>query len=164
MRLLNRTKPDIERAYGLYADALYRVALARLLNEADAQDAVQDVFLKYMTAAPVFSDSEHERAWFLRAAINRCHDLARRKKVRDALPLEEALGVAVSENRMALEVMELLQQLPDAMKEPVILHYLEGYSLEETAQILELSLSAVKMRLSRARETLRKQREEENDV
>lgn len=164
MRLLNHKKPDIERAYSLYADLLYRVALAQLLHDADAQDAVQDVFLKYMTAAPNLRDEEHERAWFLRATINRCHDLARRKKVREALPLEEAVNVAALEKQEASGVPELLQQLPNTMKEPVILHYLEGYSLEETAKILQLSLSAVKMRLSRARDVLRKKGEEENDV
>ncbi|MBQ6823834.1 MAG: sigma-70 family RNA polymerase sigma factor, partial [Clostridia bacterium] len=117
MRLLNRPKPDIERAYGRYADALYRVALARLANDADARDAVQDVFMSYMTAAPAFRDQAHEQAWFLRALINRCHDLARRRKVREALPLEEALGVAAPAESEAFHVMELVQTLPDNLKD-----------------------------------------------
>lgn len=158
---MNRSKPDIERAYGKYADALYRVALARLANDSDAQDAVQDVFLKYMTAAPAFRDPGHEQAWFLRSLINRCHDLARRRKVREALPLEEALGVAAPQESEAFHVMELLQKLPENLKDAVTLHYLEGFSVEETAGILQVSVSAIKMRLSRAREQLRK---EENDV
>jgi RNA polymerase sigma-70 factor (ECF subfamily) len=158
---LNLPKPDIERVYGAYADALYRVARARLANDSDAQDAVQDVFLKYMTAAPAFRDQSHEQAWFLRALVNRCHDLARRRKVREALPLEEALGVAAPAESEAFHVMELLQKLPEQLKDAVILHYLEGFSVEETAGILQVSISAVKMRLSRAREQLRK---EENDV
>lgn len=164
MRLFHRSKPDVEGAWQRHADALYRVALARLTNDADAQDVVQDVFLNYMTAEPVFENADHERAWFLKATVNRCYDLIRRNQVRVAIPLEEALGVAAQDNNGVTELMELLEQIPEIYKDTVILHCLEGYSLEETAMILGISLSAAKMRLSRAREVLRALREEGNDV
>ena len=161
MRLFHRTKPDIEGAYERHADGMYRLALARLCNDADAQDVVQEVFVNFMSAAPVFESSEHERAWFLRATVNRCYDIARRNQVRQAVPLEDALGVAAQDHAGVTELMELLQLVPEIYKDTVILHCLEGYSLEETAKILDISLSAAKMRLSRAREALRALREEE---
>lgn len=161
MRLFHRTKPDIEGAYQRHADSMYRLALARLCSDADAQDAVQDVFVNFMSTAPVFESADHERAWFLRATVNRCYDLMRRNQVRQAVPLDEALGVAAQDQAGVTELMELLQQIPEIYKDTVILHCLEGYSLEETAKILEISLSAAKMRLSRAREALRALREEE---
>lgn len=164
MRLFHRSKPDVEGAYQRHADALYRVALARLCNDADAQDVVQDVFLNYMTAAPSFESTDHERAWFLKATVNRCYDLLRKNQVRLAIPLEEALGVAAQDNTGVAELMEMLSQIPEIYKDTVILHCLEGYSLEETAKILGISLSAAKMRLSRAREALKVLREEGNDV
>lgn len=154
----------MEGAYQRNADALYRVALARLCNDADAQDAVQDVFLNYMTAAPTFESTDHERAWFLRATVNRCYDLIRKNQVRLAIPLEDALGVAAHDHNGVTELMELLSQIPEIYKDTVILHCLEGYSLEETAGLLGISLSAAKMRLSRAREALKALREEGNDV
>lgn len=160
MRLFHRSKPDVEGAWQRHADALYRVALARLLNDADAQDVVQDVFLNYMTANPVFEDADHERAWFLKATVNRCYDLIRKNQVRLAIPLEDALGVAAQDNTGVTELMELLSQIPEIYKDTVILHCLEGYSLEETAKLLGISLSAAKMRLSRAREALKALREE----
>jgi RNA polymerase sigma-70 factor (ECF subfamily) len=161
VRLFHRSKPDIEGAYQRHADAMYRLALARLCSDADAQDAVQDVFVNFMTTAPVFESTEHERAWFLRSTVNRCYDLLRRNQVRQGVPLEDALGVAAQDHSGVTELMELLMQVPEIYKDTVILHCLEGYSLEETAKILDISLSAAKMRLSRAREVLRALREEE---
>jgi RNA polymerase sigma-70 factor (ECF subfamily) len=154
----------VEGAYQRHADALYRLALARLANDADAQDAVQDVFLNYMSNPPAFESADHERAWFLRATVNRCYDLLRKNQVRQAIPLEEALGVAAQDHNGVTELMELLQLIPEIYKDTVILHCLEGYSLEETAEILGISLSAAKMRLSRAREALKAMRKEEDDV
>lgn len=164
MRLFHRSKPDVEGAWQRHADALYRLALARLANDADAQDVVQDVFVNYMSAAPVFESADHERAWFLRATVNRCHDLVRKNQVRQAIPLEEALGVAAEDHSGVTELMETLQLIPEIYKDTVILHCLEGHSLEETAGILGISLSAAKMRLKRAREALKAMHREENDV
>lgn len=164
MRLFHRSKPDVEGAYRRHADAMYRLALARLANDADAQDVVQDVFVSYLNAPPAFESTDHERAWFLRCVINGCHDLHRKNQVRQSIPLEEALGVAAQDHNGVTELMELLSRIPGIYQDTVILHCLEGYSLEETAKILDISLSAAKMRLSRAREALKAMKQEENDV
>lgn len=150
-------KNDIDRVYEKYSDSLYRLALARLLNAYDAEDAVHDVFASYMSKTPDFNDELHEKAWFLRATINKCNDVLRKKKIRSYVPLDEALALKTSDDKNFLEVAELLQKLSEEYRETVILHYLEGYTLEETAEILEISLSAVKMRISRAKEILRKE-------
>lgn len=150
-------KNDIDRVYKKYSDSLYRLAIARLLNATDAEDAVHDVFATYMSKMPDFNDGLHEKAWFVRSTINRCNDLLRKKKVRLYVPLDEALGLQVNDDKSFLEVAELLEKLSDDYRETVILHYLEGYTLEETAEILEISLSAAKMRISRAKEILRKE-------
>lgn len=164
MRLFHRSKPDVEGAYQRNADAMYRLALARLGNDADAQDAVQDVFVNYMSKTPEFENTEHERAWFLRATVNRCHDLLRKNQIRQAIPLEEALGVAAEDNTGVTELMEALRRIPEIYQDTVILHCLEGYSLEETAGLLDISVSAAKMRLKRAREALKTLHWEGNDV
>lgn len=150
-----RFKPDIDAAYRQHSDMLYRVALAQLGNDADAQDAVQDVFIRYISHAPAFDSPDHEQAWLLRTAVNRCHDIARRRKIREFLPLEDALGVAAKETDGFTEVASLLKSLPDKLREAVILHHLEGFSLEQTAKILGIGLSAAKMRILRAREILK---------
>lgn len=164
MHLFNKPKPNIDAVYSQYGDMLYRLALTRLGNDADAQDVVQDVFVKYISAKPVFESCNHEKAWFLRATVNRCYDLARRQKLRAFVPLDEAYGLAADSQEGYRDLMALVAQLPPIYKDVVILHALEGFTLEETADILDISLSAAKMRLSRAKNILQILREEENDV
>lgn len=164
MHLLTFRKTNIDTVFLRYGDILYRVALAQLGNDADAQDVVQDVFLKYIKAKPIFNDDNHEKAWFLRTTINHCHDLTRRNKLRIFSPLDDAINVAEESSQDLRELLSLIDQLPSKYKDTVILHSLEGFSVEETAKILDISISATKMRLSRARELLQILRQEDNDV
>jgi len=145
----------VEEAYKTYADLLYRLALSHLAHPEDAMDAVQDVFVKYSTSSPAFRDKEHERAWLIRVTINRCHDLQRRRAIRRYEPLEDHADLADTAENTRPAVLEAVDTLPESQRDPVVLHYLEGFSIEETARILRLSVSAVKMRLSRARDALR---------
>ncbi len=160
MHLFKPRKPNIDSAFLQYGDMIYRVALTHLGNDADAQDVVQDVFVKYLTSQPTFNDSNHEKSWLLRTTINHCIDLSRKQKVRDYLPLEKASDVAVENQDEINDLMMLVSQLPTIYKDVVILHYLEGFAIEETANILKISISATKMRLSRARDTLKTLRKE----
>ncbi len=145
---------QFEAVYSKYSDMLYRIALSHLLCKEDAEDAVHDVFIKYMNSVFHFFSEEHEKAWFIRVTVNLCHDMARRRKIRSHAPLEEAL--TVFEEAGSGEIMRQILELEDIYKTPILLHYYEGYSVEETARILRISVSAVKMRLSRAREKLKR--------
>ena len=164
MHLFSPKKSKIDAVYLKYGDMLYRVALTRLGNEADAMDAVQDVFVKFLENEPAFADGEHEKAWFLRATLNRSSDMLRRQKHREYLPLEDAYAVAAEDRAGYRALMALLSRLPSIYKDVLILHALEGFSVEETAGMLDISLSAAKMRLKRGREILQILREEETDV
>jgi len=154
-------KPNIETLYHKYADMLYRVALSTLQNDMDAQDAVQDVFIKFMSANPDFKDEEHEKAWILRVTVNRCNDMLRSRKIRLKFHAESEIEPAAPAPKARQELFEILHSIPEKYKSTVILHCLEGLSLQDTADILGISLSAAKMRLKRARDILR---EEEKDV
>lgn len=153
---------DIAKVYKLYSDMLFRLALVHTGNREDAMDAVQDVFLKYTEKTLLFSSSEHEKAWFIRATVNRCHDIYRKNSVRNHDELDSALGIAYKEQfGENLSVFEAVEKLPEKVKTVIILHYLEGFSVEETAKMLLLTASAVKMRLSRGREALKEILEKE---
>ena len=143
----------LEEAYDTYANLLYRVALSHLQHSEDAMDVVQDVFLKLHTSAKRFRDAEHEKAWLLRVTINRCHDTARRRTLRAYTPIDELECVAAP-NEERPDVLLEIDRLTPSLKIAVVLNYLEGFSIQETASILKLSPSAVKMRLSRARDSL----------
>ena len=144
---------DCETLFDRYGDTLFRVCFSILVNHADAEDAVQDVFCKYMTKQPVFSDEEHAKAWLIRVATNHCKDMLRARKTRSALTLEEIEDYEIEPE--AGEVLSHVFALPVKYREVIVLHHLEGYPLQAIADMLGLGLSAVKMRLTRGRELLK---------
>ena len=83
------TEEYITQVVEQYSPMLLRLALTRVNCTADAEYVVQEVFLKLLTARPRFRDGDHERAWLIRATINRAIDL-RRTAASKALPLEDA--------------------------------------------------------------------------
>ncbi len=144
---------SFERVYSVYADMLYRLAVSMLRSSDDAEDAVQNVFCRYLDRAPAFRDNEHEKAWLLRVTINQCKDLMRRRKIRAWLPIEALTDVGVREK--STPALDAIYALPEKYKTVIILHYLEEMSIDEIASALSLSPSAVKMRLSRGRDMMR---------
>ena len=83
-------REEAERLARRFAPAVYRLAYARTGHRADAEDVMQEVFLRLMRAAPDFRDDEHAKAWLLRVAANCAGDLFRSAWRRRARPLEEA--------------------------------------------------------------------------
>ena len=147
------TSPSCEELYEKYGKLLFRISYAILCSREDAEDAVQEVFYKYLVKQPIFRDADHEQAWFLRVASNQSKDMLRRRKIRTTLTLEE-----IEEYEIAPEQATILQDLfslPETYKMVMILHYLEDFSVQDIARSQGLSVSAVKMRLSRGREMLK---------
>lgn len=151
----------LETAYEYNADMLYRLALSYMKNKEDAEDVIQDVFTKYFCGLHLPMNKEQERAWLIRVTINQCHDALRKRSYRLHDSLDEVAEVAGKEDPERNGLLDALQNLPDKYKGAIILHYLEGYSVEEVAKMLYISVSAVKMRLKRGRELLRGELEKE---
>lgn len=157
------TSPLVETVYEKYADMLYRTAYSLLLSLHDAEDATAEVFVKYIKNRPSFNDSEHEKAWLLRVTVNTCHDIQRRRTVRTYTPIDELAAVLPAEDTSAkTDVLESVLALPEKYRVCVILHYFEDFSVEQIAKALGLTKSAVKMRLARAREMLKKELDDQN--
>ena len=144
-----------ELMYDRYGDMLFRVCFSILVSHSDAEDAVQDVFMKYMDKRPVFSDEEHAKAWLIRVGTNHCKDMLRSRKVRSSLTLEEIEEYEIEPEQST--ILSHVFDLPVKYREVIVLHYLEGYAIKEIASALSLSESAVKMRLTRGRELLKEQ-------
>ena len=145
-----------EAAYDAYGPMVYRLAMVYLGCRADAEDVTQEAFLRLLRRAPAFADGEHEKRWLLRVAVNLCRDQLRGFWRRRAVELEPGLPVR---NPESLGLAEAIVALPEQYKGPIHLHDCEGYSVAETGEILKLGQSAVKMRLKRGRELLRKEME-----
>lgn len=162
--LIRDKNQHFETTYDNYSDMLYRLAFSYMENGEDAADVVQEVFIRFYDKMEQLKDDSHERAWLVRVTVNLCHDSIRRRKLRNHVPYEE-LGDLPDEGQPAPEVYQVIRELPEKLRLAVTLHYLEGYSVEETAYMLRITVSAVKMRLSRGRALLRKSLgEEEQDV
>ncbi len=149
---------DLRRVVETYSPMLLRAALTRVSTPADAEDAVQDVFLRLLTHGPCFRDREHEKAWLLRTTLNRASDL--RRKRRDDAPLEEAASAAVEKPDYG-PLLSAVRSLPEAYSAVIHLYYYEGYSIKEIARLLALPVPTVGTRLARGRERLRNLLKEE---
>ena len=143
----------VEEVIMEYGDMLYRICVVMLCNEQDAQDAVQDTFCRYMEHTSGFRDKEHEKAWLIKVAANRCRDLYRSRTRHPSVQLEDVEQYCDFPEQS--EVLAELMNLPDKLKAVIYLHYIEGYKTAEIAQMLGITLNAVKKRMQRGREQLR---------
>lgn len=154
------TEEYITRVVEQYSPMLLRLALTRVNCTADAEDVVQEVFLKLIDARPRFRDGDHERAWLIRATINRAIDL-RRAAASDVLPLEDAEEAAAKAPE-APELLSAVQALPEKYSTIIHLYYYEGYNIWEIAKLLGLPAPTVGTRLSRGRAKLKELLKEED--
>ncbi len=143
---------QLEEAYDTCGPAVYRLAMVYLGRPADAEDVTQETFVRLLCRAPVFADGEHRRKWLLQVTANLCRDQLRSFWHKRVTALADTLPAAPPEEREALAAVTAL---PEKYRLPIHLHYYEGYSVAEIAEILKLGQSAVKMRLKRGRELLK---------
>ena len=148
----------LEELVTKYENTLFRAALAILRDPQEAQDAVQDAYVRYLEKRPRFQDGEHAKAWLLKVTANGCKSRLRSRKRHPAV---ELLDVYPAPDPDSGELVEAILALPANQRAAVHLHYYEGYSTGEIAQILGQRPGTVRSHLSRAREALRTYLKEE---
>lgn len=156
-----KNKERIKEIYNRQVDRVYRTAMVFMKNNHDAEDIVQSVFLTMIEKNIEFDSPEHEKAWFIVTTRNRCKDILKsywRKSV--DLTDEDAQGrdIADSESNedSSVTALEVLMSLPEMQREIVFLHYYEGYSVKEVAEMMELSESKVRSGIASAKRSLDK--------
>lgn len=137
-----------------YQNQLLVVAFHACGNRQDAEDAVQDAFLKLYAKKPRLEDEKHLRAWLIRVTVNRCRDLLRAPSKRH-LPLMEADSILTQPDETSLAVSEAVLSLPEKYREVVILFYYAEYSTAEIARLLRRRTGTVQVQLKRARDMLK---------
>lgn len=153
IQISSRTDQMATEALNTYGNAILRCAYSYLHNMADAEEILQDTLLKLLTAAPGFESEEHKKAWLLKVAANLSKNRIEYNALRDCDELDESLA---AEGREDLSfVWEAVKQLPTQYREVIHLHYYEGYSTEEMAQILSRNPSTIRSDLRRGREKLK---------
>ena len=131
---------------------LYRIACALLRSEADRQDAMQETALKAWKNRASLREEQYFRTWISRIMVNECHNLHRKNS--RYVPVEE-LPDRPAPDSGEQETRLMLESLPEKQRVPLVLHYLEGFSLEEIARVQHISLALVKYRMHQARKALR---------
>jgi RNA polymerase sigma-70 factor (ECF subfamily) len=145
-----------------YYEACHRFAWRLLDNSHDAEDVVQETFLRAYRHLGSFRQSGSFRAWLYRILLNRVRTFARRSRWRSERVSTdgEAVAAAASPTRAeSVELKDLLQQglagLQPSLREALLLKLGEGLAYEEMAELTGASVSALKMRVARARQMLR---------
>lgn len=135
---------------------VYSTALRVLGNSADAEDVVQDVFIKVYNKLDTFEGRSQLSTWLYRITVNRCLDILRKRKRTRTEPLEEASG-AVAKNSNVRQVIEsFIPTLPPGYRTVFVLHDIQGLKHHEIARQLKITEGACKSQLHKARLMMRK--------
>lgn len=142
-----RPTDEIETVVHTYGNVLFRICFVMLGNKSDAEDAVQDTIISYMQKAPPFESSEHEKAWLITVATHKCRDIQRLRWRHPQIDIDSLHEL--SYDRDSSGVIEALMTLPEKFRTVLTLHYVEEYKVEEIAEMIGKTPSAVKMRLKK---------------
>lgn len=135
-----------------YGKAVFRAAYSYTCNYADSEDIMQETFLKLYKTDKCFASEENVKAWLLRVAVNISKDYLKSSWFSKRAELDEAMSYE-DEREKGLD--EAMGKLKPECRITVFLYYYMGYSVKETAKIMGISESNVKIRLKRSRDALR---------
>lgn len=145
----NETEATVQK----YSNMLFKLCFTMLGNNADAEDALSEVFLKYITYQKDFESPEHKKAWLIRVATNVCKNMLRFYKIRRHINIDDVTEYCKSENDV--NILTELLSLPEKYRTILHLYYIEGYKTAEIATMLSISPSAARKRLEYGRKNLK---------
>ena len=149
---------QFEELYQRYANDVLRVSYFYLGDRQQAEDVTQDVFIRLLTTAPDLRPGS-EKAWLLKVALNRCRDIWRAAWVKRVVLGSPALELTPAPDQMddrleQQELMAAIRRLPADFRDAILLHYYQGYSITEIAEMLNVPEGTISSRLSRGRKKL----------
>ncbi len=143
-------------------DEFYRIAKSILKEDADCQDAVQEAVSKAFAKINTLREKKYAKTWFTRILLNECYGMLR-KRNREAAYNEQISGEEADLHQYS-DLYQKIMALEIEYRVPLVLYYLNQYTVKEISGMLDLGESAVKMRLSRARKMMRRMYEQEDAV
>lgn len=148
----------IRRLIVTYEKDLVRLCCVLLRDAALAEDAVQETFIKAYKSLRAFRGESSEKTWLIRIAVNVCRDMQRTAWFRNLgrmVNLDDVNLAERQETDVSSALIGEIMRLPKKYKEVILLHYYEGLTQSEIAQILRVSVATVNRRLGKARAMLR---------
>ena len=137
-----------------HMDTVFRVAFSYMKSRADADDITQNVLLKLYRYNGSFENDAHIRHWLIRVTINECKT-AVRSLWRQTESIEDYVNLLAMPTQEHSDLLEAVLALPKKYRVAIYLHYYEGYSTAEMAELLSLPEATVRTHLARARAKLR---------
>ena len=170
--LRHRDPTAFNQLFEMYSDKIYRLAVGLLENEAEAEEVVQEAFMRLFERLDQFEGRSKLGTWLYRVAYNLCQDRLRKRRPVSHLAMDvdddETMPVPtifvdwsqvperyLTEAEITRELDRAIATLPPRLKAVFLLRDIEGLSTKECAEMLEISESATKVRLHRARLLLR---------
>ena len=150
------TQLDFTQIYYRNVSSVYRVCYSFMKNKPEAEDMVQETFLRLIASGQTFENERHEKAWLIVTASNLCKD-ALKKWWRKHEDLEDYANILPAADPKEDSVVEAVLNLPPKYKDVVYLYYYEGYTTAEIAKHLKSAEVTIRSRLSRARNILKDQ-------
>lgn len=154
------TRQVFEQYFKEQYSLVYRVAFTQMKRHADAEDVLQEVFVRLLKYQPPFESEEHVKAWFIRTTVNLCKDILKSKWHSTTVSMEQIPDYEKKFYRHPCvepdETLWAVLELPEKYKDCLYFFYYEGYSIKEIAQILNMPENTVKTNLKRGREALKK--------
>lgn len=151
--------PAFRALLARHREGVWRLCFRLMGNEHDAADAAQEVFVRLFLQRGKFQGRSQFRTWLYAIAVRTCLELrrgrGRRQKRETLLPEQPEQTQTPPTAGLAMDLMQMLETLDEDDRALVILKYAEGYRHEELCEIFNLTPSACKMRISRARQRLR---------
>ena len=135
----------------LYIKDMYRTAIAILMNEEDAADALQDTILTCWEKLYTLKKAEYFKTWMTRILINHCYDIIRAHPIYENIELYEE---PARRDEYNLELKEAYASIEELYRLPMELYYSQGFKIREIAEMLSLPQNTIKTRLSRGRKQL----------
>ena len=137
-------------------NTMYHVAKTLLYSDADCADAIQEAIVKAFSSIHTLRRDTYAKTWLVRIVINECYAIMRREK--KLVSLEDySVEEAAEERADYSDLYEALSHLSEEIRLTVTLYYMEGYSVKEIAALMNTTESAVKNRLARARDKMKKE-------
>lgn len=145
-----RTDEEIAAIYHRHVDTVYRICFSFMKNAPDAEDLVQETFLKLIASDRQFQSENHEKACLIVTASNACKD-ALKHWSRKAENIDDFQMPADSVSFEDGSMLDAILTLPIKYREVVYLYYYEGYTTAEIAKMLRCPKSTVRNWLAKAR-------------
>lgn len=175
-KLQSGDQEELTKMVNQYSDSIYRVAIRMLNNSTEAEDVLQETFIKALRSIEKFEGRSSLSTWLYRIAVNEALMVIRKQKpevaiIQDDFSEDDNEGISVSQivdwcclpesellsSETKVLLNEAIQKLPENLRSVFILRDIEGLSIYETAQALDLTETNVKTRLLRARMKLREE-------